>query len=137
MRSGKALAKDRQEIAVYFRSVPHLAFEADICPPVNVVRLQLNPDQIGMTINLNGPDEPFDLEEFELKTALAKQTIPPYGHLVLDIIEGEPALFIRDDEAEEMWRIMDPILRVWKKKQEKLMTYPAGSAGPNCSDHCN
>ncbi len=131
LRSGKALAQDRFEIAVYFREVPYLAFETKTCPPPNVLRMQLNPDRIGITVNLNGPGEPFDLEEFELKTELVKQEIPAYGHLLLEALEGEPTLFIRDDEVEEMWRIMDPIAMAWKKGRVKLKTYPAGSSGPS------
>jgi len=131
LRSGKALARDRFEIAVYFREVPYLAFETKTCPPPNVLRMQLNPDRIGITVNLNGPGEPFDLEEFELKTELVKQEIPAYGHLLLEALEGEPTLFIRDDEVEELWRIMDPIVMAWKKGRVKLKTYPAGSSGPS------
>ena len=130
LRSGKALDKDRQQIAVYFRGVPHLAFSAPSCPPANVVRIQLNPDRIGITFNLNGPREPFDLEEFELHAELTKQGIPAYGHLLLEAFEGDPTLFIRDDEVEEMWRIMDPIVTAWKNGESKLKTYPAGSSGP-------
>ena len=55
LRSGKALAQNRFEVAVYFRDVPHLAFGAKACPPANVLRMRLNPDRIGITVNLNGP----------------------------------------------------------------------------------
>ncbi len=131
LRSGKALNRDRQEIAVHFRDVPHVAFGTDKCPPANVLRMQLNPDRIGITVNFNGPGETFDLEEFELKSTLTKQEIPAYGHLLLEAFGGDSTLFIRDDEVEEMWRIMDPIATAWKKGQVKLQTYSAGSSGPN------
>ncbi len=131
LRSGKALNHDRQEIAIYFKDVPHLAFGTDICPSANVLRMQLNPDRISITVNFNGPGEAFDLEEFELKTTLTKQEIPAYGHLFLDAFEGDSTLFVRDDEVEEMWRIMDPITTAWNKGHVELKTYPAGSSGPN------
>ncbi len=130
LRSGKALAKDRFEIAVYFRDVPHLAFGADHGSTANVVRMQMDPDSIDIRINLNGSGEPFDLETCELTTKLRQQRIPAYGHLLLEALEGNPTLFIRDDEVEEMWRVMDPIISTWKNGHVKLKTYPAGSSGP-------
>ena len=130
LRSGKALAKDRFEIAVYFRDVSHLAFGTAHGSTANVIRMHMDPDSIGVTINLNGSDEPFDLETFELTTKLHQQRIPAYGHLLLDALEGNPTLFIRDDEVEELWRVMDPIISTWKNGHVKLRTYPAGSSGP-------
>ena len=52
------------------------------------------------------------------------------GHLLLDAFKGDSTLFIRDDEVEEMWRIMDPIVTAWKNGAVKLKTYLAGSSGP-------
>ncbi|WP_454061526.1 glucose-6-phosphate dehydrogenase [Candidatus Nitrospira salsa] len=131
LRSGKALSQDKFEIAVHFRKVPYQVFGATSVP-ANVLRMQFNPDKIGISVNLNGAGEPFDLEEFELNAAFAQQKIPAYGHLLLDAFEGDPTLFIRDDEVEAMWRIVDPIMKSWEKGQVKLQTYPAGSSGPNC-----
>jgi len=132
LRSGKALTHDKFEVAVYFRNVPYQAFGPKASVPANVLRMQFNPDKIGLSVNLNGPGEPFDLEEFELNISFSKQKIPAYGHLLLDAFEGDSTLFIRDDEVEEMWRIVDPIVTAWEKDQVKLQTYPAGSSGPNC-----
>ncbi|GJL63297.1 MAG: glucose-6-phosphate 1-dehydrogenase [Nitrospirales bacterium] len=132
LRSGKALAQDKFEVAVHFRNVPYQVFGAKTSVPPNVLRLQFNPDKIGISVNLNGSGEPFDLKEFELNAAFAKELIPAYGHLLLDAFAGDPTLFIRDDEVEEMWRIVDPIVKAWEKGQVKLQSYPAGSSGPNC-----
>ncbi|WP_447968131.1 glucose-6-phosphate dehydrogenase [Nitrospira sp. M1] len=132
LRSGKALAQDKFEVAVYFRNVPHQVFGAKASVSANVLHMQFNPDKIGISINLNGPGEPFDLEMCELKTVLTQQKIPAYGHLLLDAFKGDSTLFIRDDEVEEMWRIVDPIVKAWGKDHVKLQTYPAGSSGPNC-----
>ncbi|MBL8039532.1 MAG: hypothetical protein JNN16_18730 [Nitrospira sp.] len=38
--------------------------------------------------------------------------------------------FIRNDEAEEAWRIIDPIVAAWKKNLVPLRSYRAGSSGP-------
>jgi glucose-6-phosphate 1-dehydrogenase len=133
MRSGKALGKERREIAVYFRPVPHLAFANDADPRVNVLRLELNPDRLALALNINGPGDPFDLEHIELDTDLAPQEISAYGRLLLDLLRGDLTLSIRDDEAEESWRIVEPILETWRRGEVPLLEYPAGSAGPTRS----
>jgi glucose-6-phosphate 1-dehydrogenase len=128
LRSGKALEKDRREIAVYFKPVPHLAFVQDSDPRNNVLRLELNPDRMALGVNINGRGDPFAVEYIELDTALAPQEISPYGRLLLDVLEGDLTLSIRDDEAEESWRIVEPILQAWRDGQAPLLEYPAGSS---------
>jgi glucose-6-phosphate 1-dehydrogenase len=56
--------------------------------------------------------------------------LPAYAHLLLQILEGDRTLSIRDDEAEESWRVVEPILDTWARGQCPLLEYPAGSAGP-------
>lgn len=130
LRSGKALGQDRREIAVHFKSVPHLAFGVESSPRTNVLRLELNPDRMALGVNINGPGDPFDLEYIELDQALAPQEVSAYGRLILDALRGDLTLSIRDDEAEESWRIVEPILKAWTERQAPLLEYAAGSAGP-------
>jgi glucose-6-phosphate 1-dehydrogenase len=132
LRSGKAMAGDRHEIVVHFRPVPHLAFQQD-CPEPNRLRLQLNPDRMSLGVNINGPGDPLDLERVELATDCCQQEMPAYSRLLLDVIEGDPVLAIRGDEAEESWRIVEPILHAWAEGRVPLRDYPAGSDGPDHS----
>jgi glucose-6-phosphate 1-dehydrogenase len=131
LRSGKALEKDRREIAIHFKPVPHLAFAQATDPQTNVLRLELNPDRMALGVNINGRGDPFDLEYIELDTDLAPQETSAYGRLLLDLLRGDVTLSIRDDEAEESWRIVEPILKAWQEREVPLREYPAGSAGPN------
>ncbi|WP_447985176.1 glucose-6-phosphate dehydrogenase [Nitrospira sp. Nam74] len=130
LRTGKALSADRHDISIAFKSVPHLAFGQRAQPVPNVLRLDIDPDHIALSININGPGDPFDLEQSELKLALAARDIPPYGHVVIDILEGNPMLSIRDDEAEEAWRIVEPILAAWTEPDFPLLEYAAGFSAP-------
>jgi glucose-6-phosphate 1-dehydrogenase len=130
MRSGKALGKERREIAVYFKPVPHLAFAGGDGPRDNVLRVELNPDRLALALNINGAGDPFDLECIELDRDLAPQEISAYGRLLLDLLRGDLTLSIRDDEAEESWRIIEPIIEAWCRGDVPLVEYPAGSAGP-------
>jgi glucose-6-phosphate 1-dehydrogenase len=129
LRSGKALGRERREIAVHFRPVPHLAFEAND-PQPNVLRLLLEPDRLAFGLNLNRPGIPFPLERIELGADLASEGLPAYTRLLLQILEGDCTLSIRDDEAEESWRVVAPILEAWAQGRVPLLEYPAGSDGP-------
>jgi glucose-6-phosphate 1-dehydrogenase len=129
LRSGKALGRERREIAVHFRPVPHLAFEADD-PPPNVLRLLLEPDRLAFSLNLNRPGAPFPLERLELGAEFTPQGLPAYARLLRQVLEGDCALSIRDDEAEESWRVITPILDAWAQGRAPLLEYPAGSDGP-------
>jgi len=128
LRSGKALAGERHEIAVHFRTMPHLAFEADE-PPPNVLRLLLGPDRVLFGMNLNRPGNPFALERVDLGADCASGVLPAYARLLLDVLQGDSTLSIRDDEAEESWRVVEPILDAWARGRSPLREYPAGSQG--------
>ena len=126
LRTGKALATDLNEIVVRFRPVPHLAFEKS-APAVNALRLRLNPDRMELALNINGPGDPFDLERAVLSTELQPQDLSAYARLLLDVFEGNAVLSIRGDEAEESWRIVEPILAGWSTNAAPLLDYPAGA----------
>jgi glucose-6-phosphate 1-dehydrogenase len=132
LRGGKALSRFRGEIAVYFKPVPHLAFQRADDPRPNVLRLRLKPDQVVLNLNVNGPYDPFDLEQIELSADFAPQEFfSAYERLFFDLLEGNNTLFVRADEAEEAWRVSDPILDAWNEGLVPLLEYPAGSDGPN------
>ena len=80
-------------------------------------------------MNLNGAGDPFDLEPACLDTNLAPHDLPAYSRLLLDIYDGDATLSIRGDEAEEAWRIMDPVLTAWAAGATPLREYTAGSLG--------
>ena len=129
LRTGKALAADRHAIAVHFRPVPHLPFERS-APVPNVLRLSLNPDRMALTVNINGPGDPFELEPATLAAELAPHEHSAYARLLLDVFAGNAVLSIRGDEAEESWRIVEPVLAAWAAGAVPLREYPAGSDGP-------
>ena len=130
VRTGKALGAERREIAILFKCVPHLAFGQAVEPPANVLRLQLTPDRVALDVNINGPGDPFELEQVALETTLAPHEFTAYGRLLVDVMEGNPILSTRDDEVEESWRIVEPILHTWRDGRVPLQEYAAGSAGP-------
>ena len=58
-----------------------------------------------------------------------------YEELLLDVIEGDRSLFLRYDEVEYAWRVVDPVLNVWSTERDFIQAYPAGSWGPKESRH--
>jgi glucose-6-phosphate 1-dehydrogenase len=134
LRSGKALRADRHEIVLRFKPVPHLAFGAAEKeardPDPDVLRLRLDPDGISLELNLNGAGDPFDLERQALEVELPPARLSAYGLLLKELLAGEAALSISDVEAEESWRIVEPILASWAAGDVPLQEYPAGSDGP-------
>jgi glucose-6-phosphate 1-dehydrogenase len=76
----------------------------------STLRLALDPDRVELAVNLNGAGDPFDLERAELAAEFPAHDPPAYSRLLLEILRGDQTLAIRGDEAEECWRIMEPIL---------------------------
>jgi glucose-6-phosphate 1-dehydrogenase len=71
-----------------------------------------------------------------LNTDFISEGLPAYAHLLLQVLEGDCTLSIRDDEAEESWRVITPILDAWAQGRVPLLEYPAGSDGPTTTSGC-
>lgn len=130
LRTGKAMKQNRQELRVFFKPSQHTTFGSAHPVKSNQLRLGLKADQVGLTINVNGPGNPLEADPIELNTELAPEPMSAYASLILDVLKGETMFFIRNDEAEEAWRVVDPIVEAWKDDLVPLQSYQAGSAGP-------
>lgn len=144
LRSGKAMASRSSEVVVQFRCPPHLMFslpkDARLQP--NRLSLCLQPDE-GIHLNFQSkvPDQgmmvlkPADLE-FHYRDAYRDVIIPEaYERLLSDAIQGDAMLFMRSDEIERAWEIMDPLIEVGERGPcGDPETYPVGSAGPKNAD---
>ena len=53
-----------------------------------------------------------------------------YEAMILNAIIGDRALFLRADEVDLAWQVVDPIIEKWAKEQDFVDTYPAGTWGP-------
>jgi glucose-6-phosphate 1-dehydrogenase len=143
LRSGKGLDSRLSEVVIQFLCPPHLMFPL---PPgqtlqCNRLAICIQPDE-GIHINFQTkvPDEamtlrPADLE-FRFKNAYPDRPIPEaYERLLLDAINGEAHLFMRSDEIERAWEIMDPIIAAAERPDAPApQEYAVGSSGPKCAD---
>lgn len=115
-----------------FRPVPHLPFSDDIAEPVaSELRIGLD-GPYELTLRLTGTDAgpPADLVPLTLTTPLPATELPTYSRVLLDVLSGDSRLSIREDEAEQAWRVLTPVLREWADGIVSLEEYPAGSSGP-------
>jgi glucose-6-phosphate 1-dehydrogenase len=143
LRTGKRLAERRSEIVIQFKSVPHNIFAERggklhanklviRLQPEEYVRLQVMAkepglDRDGVTLR----DVPLDLS---LSQAFAKsRNRIAYERLLLDLIEGDPTLFVRRDEVESQWRWVDAIRELWAENDMKPKSYGSGSWGPSAA----
>jgi glucose-6-phosphate 1-dehydrogenase len=136
VRAGKRLPKRATEIAIQFKPTPHTIFAGaenrGLEPNVLVVRIQ--PEEgVSMRIGAKIPGAGFRVRSVSMDllygTAFLEEVPDAYQRLLLDLMLGDPTLFIRADETEVAWEILDPVLRAWAESEE-IQPYPAGSWGP-------
>jgi glucose-6-phosphate 1-dehydrogenase len=129
LRTGKALGRDRKEVTVHFRPVPHMPLGVHGEPADNVLRLGLEPEQL--TLELTGIGARVGvLAPLTLSAQIEAPELPAYAGLLRQVLAGDAALSIRGDEAEESWRVVTPVLDAWAKDLVPLEEYAAGSEGP-------
>ena len=128
MRSGKALASSSAEIAIHFKPVP--GYLLDRWPGVepNVLRLGLTDPYVRLGTTLNGPERTAETRELEARSTPPR--FEAYAHLIHQMLQNDPMLFIRGDEAEEAWRIIDPVMQAWTSGDVPMQEYVAGQVPP-------
>lgn len=126
LRTGKALQKTRRSVIVHFRPIekgPLLGIPA-------ALRVDMSPDRLGLSLAAAGPTGLPDVQPVVLQVSRPRQTLPASARLMLDVLAGDPTLFVRADEAEECWRIVDSVLSSWRHGVPPMQDYMAGSEGP-------
>ncbi|HWU47865.1 MAG TPA: glucose-6-phosphate dehydrogenase [Humibacter sp.] len=130
LRSGKALGEKRREIVIAFRPAPHVPGGLRGVGHATVLRILLGPDAMSLELNVNGPGDPHVLGRAELKAEFGPGQLLAYGEVLEGLLDGDPALSVRGDTAEECWRIIAPVLEAWAANRVPLDDYAAGSGGP-------
>lgn len=136
LRTGKRLAQQSSLIAIRFKHPPQQLFRETPLERVapNWVLLSIQPEKsMRMEIHVKQPGLDMDTRVMQMNASYLKtdeQALDAYETLLLDVIEGDRSLFIRFDEVEWAWQVIDPILKHWAVEREFIPTYPAGSWGP-------
>ena len=143
LRTGKRLPSRQSEIFIQFKDVPHSIFAKKggklaankliiRLQPEEYIRLQVMAKEPGLDrggIVLR--EVPLDLS-LTHAFAGARRRIA-YERLLLDLIEGDPTLFVRRDEVEAQWDWIDAIRAGWAANNMTPKTYGAGSWGPSAA----
>jgi glucose-6-phosphate 1-dehydrogenase len=137
LRTGKFLPSKISEVVVRFRSPPLTLFQKQCESPVypNDLIIRVQPDE-GISWRLNGKVpggsmsiKPVALDMF-YKTTFHKEAPEAYERLLLDAMTGDQTLFIRGDEVEAAWAVIDRIEQGWRESKKDPQEYKPGTWGP-------
>ena len=138
LRTGKRLPKRASEVAIQFKSVPQVLFNANPEVPLEptVLSLRVQPEEgLSMRIasKLPGPKVriyPVKME-FNYSSSFGDASPEAYERLLLDVMAGDATLFLRRDAVETAWRFVTPILECWEQERVlNLPEYQCGTWGP-------
>ncbi len=140
MRTGKSMQQKKSAVVVNFREVPNKTFAngkynmypnqltINIQPEMDI-RLSFMTKKPGLNMALQPAEMIFDYFE------CAPDSPEAYETLLIDALSGDSTLFMRSDQVEEAWDIIETIQKEWENGTYSPMhTYPAGSWGPQAAD---
>jgi len=117
LRTGKRMAEGSSAICVRFKTPPQdlLKRTRQGPPQPNWIMLGIQPDdcmKIEMQVKVPGLD--LHTRSLSLDATYRKDSdedFDAYAGLLLDVLQGDPSLFLRIDEVEAAWRVVDPSSR--------------------------
>ena len=137
LRTGKFLPEKLSEVVVRFRSPPLTLFQKQCVSPVypNDLIIRVQPEE-GISFRINGKVpggqmiiKPVALD-FLYKTTFNVEPPEAYERLIHDAFVGDQTLFIRGDEAEAAWAVIDPIEQAFQNALSAPQDYKPGTWGP-------
>ena len=147
LRSGKSLTNRLTEVAVHFKPVPHSMFQPLLPEQLstNTLVFAIQPEEgIHLSLEAKRPGPRLCMGCLKLRVNYrdldepcpSPERLDAYARLLLDAMSGDQTLFVRADDVEQAWTLLDPLLSAWERQPEKypLHSYPAGTAGPKAAD---
>jgi len=143
LRTGKRMPQRDTEIFIQFKDVPYSIFASrGATTRPNKLVIGLQPEET-ISLHLMSKTPGLDrqgvrLREIPLDIGLANAFSEyrrriAYERLLLDLIEGDPTLFVRRDEVEAQWAWIDRIRAAWADKGVTPRSYAAGTWGPSAA----
>ena len=136
VRTGKRMNQKTTNITIQFKAVPDYAFPPEAAEtwrsnrltisiqPEMEVRLRFQAKRLGQSLTLNPVDMIYKPDDDGHEPEA-------YETLLLDIMEGNPTLFMRADQVEAAWKIVMPILETWESRPPvDFPNYTPDSWGP-------
>jgi glucose-6-phosphate 1-dehydrogenase len=137
LRTGKFLPEKLSEVVVRFRSPPLTLFQKQCESPVfpNDLVIRVQPHE-GLSLRLNAkvPGGQLNIKsvslDFHYENTFHAEPPEAYERLIHDAMLGDQTLFIRADETEAAWAVIDPIEQGWAKSKTEPQEYKPGTWGP-------
>jgi 6-phosphogluconate dehydrogenase len=144
LKAGKALNERKAEMRIQFKDAPasEYLFAGKDCPRNEIVfRLQPS-ESIYLKANVKSPGfghKPVQSEmelNYDTRFWSDDKAFNPdaYTRLILDVLQGKQASFVRDDELRRAWEIFTPVLHKIDNSNIKPIEYMQGSRGPMEAD---
>lgn len=141
LRTGKRLPNKTSEVVIYFKRQPHNLFGDSFSTlPQNKLVIRLQPDEgVEITVMNKVPGltstGSMDLQKSKLNLSFSEafadeRIADAYEKLLLEVMIGNQALFVRRDEVEQAWTWVDSIKAAWDASNEPPESYQAGTWGP-------
>ncbi len=136
LRTGKRMAEGSSAICIRFKSPPQDLLRHTRQGPSqpNWIMLGIQPnDCLKMEMQVKVPGLDLHTRAISLDATYRKESdedYDAYEGLLLDVMQGDHSLFLRIDEVEAAWRVVDPILKVWAMERDFINGYQAGTWGP-------
>jgi glucose-6-phosphate 1-dehydrogenase len=142
LRTGKRMPKRSSEVAIQFKDVPQVLFNANPDVPLEptVLTLRVQPEEgLSMRIASKLPGSKVRIfpvkMEFNYASSFGRTTPEAYERLILDVMAGDATNFMRADAVETSWKFVMPILEAWKYDRVLDMPeYQCGTWGPREAD---
>ncbi len=136
LRTGKKLKRKLTEITLSFNDVPYNVFKGtDASPPGRdhlTIRVQPN-EGITMDLNVKKPGPGLDLDraefDFDYERTFHRPLLDAYALLILEAMEGDHTLFMREDNVERAWEVMMPVI----ENPPEPLPYNARTWGPEAA----
>jgi len=142
LRTGKRLKRRESEIVAQFRPVPHRSFPDSAVPwwQPNRLTIGIQPDEsIELTFQAKKPGSVMELRPVDMRFSYREAFNVPvpeaYETLLLDVMRGDATLFMRADQVEIAWAVVQPILDQWAQQPPtEFPNYASGLWGPAAAD---
>ena len=137
LRTGKYLPESISETRIQFRPTPNVLFAAQCGQNLdaNALALRLQPRE-GIYLRFNGKVPGMNVSvrpvrmNFSYDAEYGAYTPEAYERLLLDALVGDSTLFIRRDEVEAAWQIIDSIRAEWNQAVDQPGILFGGNMGP-------
>lgn len=141
LRTGKRLPRKVSEVAIQFRAVPHQSFPPEATLDWQPARLvmSIQPDEgIVLRFQAKYPGSEMRLRPVEMKfnyrDTFRRRSPEAYETLLWDVMKNDATLFMRADQVEAAWKVLTPVLEVWKETPPiDFPNYAAGAWGPEAT----